>query len=50
MPLDRLLDTVRQVGWRDAYVAAPTDLTRPLSGDPETAAAGLTRVYLVARR
>lgn len=50
VPLDELADTLKRVGWRDTYLAAPADLLTPLAGDPTTAAEQLPRVYVVSRR
>jgi SAM-dependent methyltransferase len=50
VPLDRLAGTLKEVGWRDCYLAAPSDLLTPLTGTPETLAEQLPRVYFVARR
>jgi SAM-dependent methyltransferase len=46
VPLDQLRTSLREVGWRDTYLAAPTDLVTPLDRDPEL----LSRVYFVSRR
>jgi hypothetical protein len=46
VPLEPLLATLGEIGWRDTYLAAPTDLVRPLAGDPEE----LRRVFVVTRR
>lgn len=48
--LDRVAELLKDVGWREAYVAAPTDLTTPLDGPPSVAGEPLMRVYFVARR
>lgn len=50
VPLGQLADALMQVGWRDTYIAAPTDLLTPLAGDQVAAAERLHRVYFVARR
>lgn len=50
VPLGRLLELVREVGWRDPYLAAPTALTTPLDDDPDKLADRLPRVYVVAWR
>lgn len=50
VPLDELSAMLREVGWRDPYLAAPADLTTPLAGDPATVSETLPRVYFVARR
>lgn len=49
VPIDRLLLVLREVGWQDTYLAAPTDLVTPLA-DPVAAAERLSRVYLISRR
>ncbi|HEY8473500.1 MAG TPA: class I SAM-dependent methyltransferase [Natronosporangium sp.] len=50
VPLDELADTLKQVGWRDSYLAAPSDLLTPLAGEPVTAAGKLPRVTFVCHR
>lgn len=50
VPLDQLADALKRVGWRDTYLAAPTDLLTPLAGDPVAAAGALRRVCFVTRR
>lgn len=53
VPLDGLLVAMREVGYRDTYLAAPTDLTTPLDPSDQPAAQatqGLSRVYVIARR
>ena len=50
VPLDRLADTLKQVGWRDTYLAAPADLLTPLADAEVAAAEQLTRVYFITRR
>jgi SAM-dependent methyltransferase len=47
VPLDPLCSALREVGWRDVYLAAPTDLVTPLDGDPEEV---LPRVFVICRR
>lgn len=49
VPVDRLLPMLREIGWQDTYLAAPTDLATPLA-DPGGAAERLSRVYLISRR
>jgi SAM-dependent methyltransferase len=48
--LSQVNDILVRAGWRDVYLAAPTDLLTPLSGEPVAAAEQLHRVYFVARR
>ncbi|MEU8301797.1 methyltransferase domain-containing protein [Micromonospora sp. NPDC048909] len=50
VPLDQLADTLKQVGWRDTYLAAPTDLLTPLTDAPIVGGEQLPRVYFVSRR
>lgn len=45
--LDQVAGMLKQAGWRDSYLAAPTDLLTAL---PDGAAERLPRVYFVARR
>jgi SAM-dependent methyltransferase len=50
VPLDRLEDTLKQIGWHDIYLAAPGDLLTPLGGAWDPAIEQLPRVYFIARR
>ncbi|MFI6132800.1 class I SAM-dependent DNA methyltransferase [Micromonospora sp. NPDC051141] len=50
VPLDRLAATLKQVGWRETYLAAPADLLTPLTDTPMVADERLPRVYFVSRR
>lgn len=49
VPVDQLLTTVAEVGWRDLYLATPSNLTTPLV-DPEVVLAEQPRVFVVCRR
>lgn len=51
VPFDRLRAALAEVGWRDTYLAATTDLATPLpDGDPESADPSLRRVFVICRR
>lgn len=48
VPIDRLLDLVREVGWQEPYLATTSDLTTPLV-DVDTALAEQPRVFFICR-
>ncbi|WP_020524084.1 class I SAM-dependent DNA methyltransferase [Catelliglobosispora koreensis] len=48
--LGMVSDTLKDVGWQDVYLAAPTDLLTPLAGDQIATGEKLHRVCFIARR
>ena len=49
VPLDQLLSSLREVGWQETYIAAPTDLCTPLGTTAECVPDSAPRVYLISR-